>query len=70
MKNVITILGGVLTIVSMFIAFASGGGISITGMDYVKLADGAWVASNKHYLVVVDLCSSRYQYPNFAHSPL
>ncbi len=44
MKNVLTILGGVLTIVALFLAFAAALGVSITGMDYIKLRDGDWVA--------------------------
>jgi len=44
MKNVLTILGGVLTIVSLFLAFASAGEVSFTGMESFKLNDTAWVA--------------------------
>lgn len=33
MKNVLTIGGGVLTIVAMFLAFVKGGGIEVTGMQ-------------------------------------
>jgi|GEM_PF-3514496 len=44
MKNVLTILGGVVTIVSMFLKFASAGEMSLTGMEWMKLGDRVWVA--------------------------
>jgi len=44
MKNVLTILGGVLTIVSLFLTFAAAGEMSFTGMESFKLQDTAWVA--------------------------
>src|SRR5436190_1310509 len=44
MKNVLTILGGVLTIVSLFLAFVSAGDVSFTGMESFKMADTSWVA--------------------------
>ena len=50
MKKALTVLGGVLTIASMFLAFVKAGEISVTGMDipnnvaYVYIGVGAIIA--------------------------
>ena len=44
MKNYVTIGGGLLIAISMFLSFASAGELSWSGLEFTKLAGNAWVA--------------------------